>query len=1397
MGDVLGLANTDFSLVAWIKMAAGDISDTVILGKHAAYSRNGYLLDVNKLGVFRDNKASFVEGGSGVAAYTIDETPISTTSVNDGNWHQVVATFQAGGVRSVYVDGAPGEDTKLSQPFNQNSVAFLIGGANYSGIPTGLFSGLIDDVQIYNYALVDSDVDFLFQHPGQEIAPHDLPPGDWWLNTIAGTGGTISRDPNLGKYTNGATVTVTANPSPGFVFTGWSGDASGTANLVVVTMNGNKTLTAGFAQIPVGKALAHWTFDETSGSVVHDSAGTYNGSLSTNGASFVTNGVAGNALSVSKAANGFVDMGNVLGLETGDFSVIAWVKMNPGDTTQGSVIVSKQRAGYANGYLIAANRSEGATGGYAAANKAWFYDSDYHGQEVTSTSSVNDGSWHQIVGVYVAGANKYIYVDGAPAEASNASRPIIANPGRFVVGGVDFDGAPGGAFTGLIDDVQIYNYALNPADVDFLFTHPGAVVAEHDLPASWLVKTSVSGSGSITRDPDLPRYPSGTNLTLTAVSNPGFAFTGWSGDVSGTNNPITVTVNSDKTVTARFVDVSAPTVVITSPSPGTNSDDAFQLSGTVSDNVGVVSVRWEWNGQAVGSLSLTENRFSVSGLHLYQGQNRLRVIARDAAGNETAAEVLVTWRPLARALAHWRFDESDGTVAHDSSGSYNGTLSPAGASFVPGGRAGNALSLNRSANGFVSMGNVLGLGGIDYSVVAWIRMTAGDTTDGSLILSKQAAYTRNGYALNVNKTGGLLLDNRASFIEGGSGTAQITTAETPISTTAVNDGNWHQIVASYQIGGLKSIYVDGAPTEDSKLSQPFNQNTVPFLIGGVNYNGIPTGLFTGLIDEVQIYNYALTSTDVDFLFNNPSLEVAPFDLPVGWSLNTAATSGGTIQRNPDLARYPTGTNVTLTAVPNAGFSFTGWTGDASGTNNPLTLIMDANKTVTAVFAEIPVRVLAVVNPLAKQEGERVNFAVNLSSPGDVGGMNFILHYDPVYLKDPKLDWSANAGSALDQVNYDTPGEIHAAFALAATTVPAGTQLVASVSLRTRSVPFDLSTDLGLELLDVSAPTGDLIKSGNAARGGAAHILRRHVIGDNNANNRLDVGDATIIQRLLTGLEPARSWDVSGNDLNASATLDSGDIIRVLRVIADIDPQPTPQSAAPQSSRLAKAGLGKASSSSEAVVLQASRLRALPGELVIVQAALKDIAAPISGASFTLDYPTNALRLVSSLSLQTGSLVPANAAFVWNVQPGQNNYSLQNGRVSFVASSATQWPANNGILAEFVFQVQPGQTAQYQWPIRVSDLELTADGYDVRPVPPDEIYFIGRDPLPPDLTPTLNANGLSLTLAGEIGVSYAIEVSSDLITWTTLTTLTATNGTLNFNDAEAKNFGQRFYRAKQR
>ncbi|WP_411272911.1 InlB B-repeat-containing protein [Daejeonella sp.] len=69
--------------------------------------------------------------------------------------------------------------------------------------------------------------------------------------TTSGANGTVTKAPDQPTYNHGSTVVLTATPSPGFVFTSWGGDASGSTNPLTVTMDRNKTITALFTAIPV------------------------------------------------------------------------------------------------------------------------------------------------------------------------------------------------------------------------------------------------------------------------------------------------------------------------------------------------------------------------------------------------------------------------------------------------------------------------------------------------------------------------------------------------------------------------------------------------------------------------------------------------------------------------------------------------------------------------------------------------------------------------------------------------------------------------------------------------------------------------------------------------------------------------------------------------------------------------------------------------------------------------------------------------------------------------------------------------------------------------------------------------------------------------------------------
>ena len=80
---------------------------------------------------------------------------------------------------------------------------------------------------------------------------------------------------------------------------------------------------------------------------------------------------------------------------------------------------------------------------------------------------------------------------------------------------------------------------------------PGTITANFYMIGYTLI-VNVGGSGSVTKDPDLPIYNSGTVVQLTAVPANGWRFTGWSGDLGGSENPKSILMDGNKAVTASF-----------------------------------------------------------------------------------------------------------------------------------------------------------------------------------------------------------------------------------------------------------------------------------------------------------------------------------------------------------------------------------------------------------------------------------------------------------------------------------------------------------------------------------------------------------------------------------------------------------------------------------------------------------------------------------------------------------------------------------------------------------------------------------------------------------------------------------------------------------------------------
>ena len=80
---------------------------------------------------------------------------------------------------------------------------------------------------------------------------------------------------------------------------------------------------------------------------------------------------------------------------------------------------------------------------------------------------------------------------------------------------------------------------------------------------------------------------------------------------------------------------------------------------------------------------------------------------------------------------------------------------------------------------------------------------------------------------------------------------------------------------------------------------------------------------------------------------------------------TLLTSGsGTAAADPSPGPYTEGSSVVLTATPAAGWQFSGWSGDLRAHRQPATLLIDADKTVTATFTPIP-RPVITTPPVAQ------------------------------------------------------------------------------------------------------------------------------------------------------------------------------------------------------------------------------------------------------------------------------------------------------------------------------------------------------------------------------------------------------------------------------------------------
>jgi len=214
-----------------------------------------------------------------------------------------------------------------------------------------------------------------------------------------------------------------------------------------------------------------------------------------------------------------------------------------------------------------------------------------------------------------------------------------------------------------------------------------------------------------------------------------------------------------------------------------------------------------------------------------------------------------------RLIAHWEMDEETGDIAHDSAGAYNATLQGQPTWQPMEGVAGGALRLH-GIDDYVSTPFVLDPGDVSFSVTAWIR----GGTPGQVIISQ------------ADDTVGRMVEPGSTLLGANSPDGKLMTALGGVnfgsleSEFVITDAQWHHVGLVYDRDGLRRhLYVDG--TEVAQDTTPMaGAPSSGSLYIGAGQDLAPATFFSGLIDDVRIYNAALSTEEVEVLVQQATSE---------------------------------------------------------------------------------------------------------------------------------------------------------------------------------------------------------------------------------------------------------------------------------------------------------------------------------------------------------------------------------------------------------------------------------------------------------------------------------------------------------------------------------------------
>jgi hypothetical protein len=330
--------------------------------------------------------------------------------------------------------------------------------------------------------------------------------------------------------------------------------------------------------------------------------------------------------------------------------------------------------------------------------------------------------------------------------------------------------------------------------------------------------------------------------------------------------------------------IAAYRIQTTSPGYASMGNSSFKISKNTWSYVTVVrqgtSLTWYLNGVKYNTNTTAENgtnfnstsdfmigKTAWGSAHQYQGsidQVKIYNYAR------TPAQVAYDYN-RGGPVAQYKFDECQGTVANDSSGNGNtGTVIIGGSGTnTSAGTCTDGLSTSAWNNGKTGKFNSsLSFDGVDD----YVSISSGPILNYNPVTISLWVYETGSsfgtFVIGKSTYGGFLRD-------AGSGTYEwdlYDGSEHNIYTSIPSYNAWHHLVGTYD-GTTQKIYVDGILKNSQSISiTPITTNDLG--IGACPFCG-PGQFTTGKIDNVRVYNYALTTDQIKTIYNNGAVNFGP------------------------------------------------------------------------------------------------------------------------------------------------------------------------------------------------------------------------------------------------------------------------------------------------------------------------------------------------------------------------------------------------------------------------------------------------------------------------------------------------------------------------------------------